>query len=455
MAGGTVRTSCRRSVCLLALALGIVFLPASVQGRDGGGIDLVELQGVIDPVSSRFLVRQVDEAAGRNSHLLIVRLDTPGGLDVSMREMVRKLLNSPVPVVVWVAPSGARAGSAGVFITYAAHVAAMSPGTNIGAAHPVDLTGGSEGVAAEKATNDAAAYLRSIARQRGRNVDWAEKAVRESASLEADEAVSQNVVDLIAADRKELLEKLHGRQVEVPGRRVTLSTRDRRVVTHEMPFLDQILHSVVRPEIAYFLLLLGFYGLLFELYSPGLGLGGVLGGVSLILAFYSLSVLPVSWAGLALILLGIALFAADLFVAGVGVLTVGGTVALVAGSLLLFSDAEPVLRLSPLTIAAATGLTLLFFVSLLAAALRARTSKPLSGPEAVVGMQGKARSTLSPAGQVMVKGAVWEAVSGSGPIPEGAAVRVLEVDGLRLIVEQAESPVAVVGNGEQRPAANG
>lgn len=423
---------------LLALAL-----PGHAASQEEAGTTaFIELSGPIDPVSARYLLRHIDRAAERGTHMVVVRLDTPGGLDISMREIVKKMLDSPVPIVVWVAPQGARAGSAGVFISYAAHVVAMAPGTNIGAAHPVNLGGEMDDVSAEKATNDAAAYIRAIARARGRNADWAEKAVRESASVEAEEAERIGVADFVAGRLDTLLANLDGRQVEVTGGTVRLQPDPRRITFFKMGLLERILHSVVRPEVAYMLLLLGFYGLIFELYNPGIGAAGVMGGIALVLAFYSLSILPVSWAGVALLVLAVVFFVADLHTSGLGIFTAGGILSLIAGSLLLFAGADPSLRLSWWAIAIAVAATLLFFVSVMTAAIRARRARPLSGAEGIVGTVGTARTDIAPDGQVMAKGTLWRARTLGAAIPKGSKVKVRGVSGLMLIVEPVEAEVA-------------
>lgn len=402
-------------------------------------VEYVEIEGVIDPVTSRYLLRKIDEATKEHSRAIIVRLDTPGGLDISMREIVSKILNAEVPVVVWVGPSGARAASAGVFITYAAHVAAMAPGTSIGAAHPVNLGEQPDEVTSAKVTNDAVAYIRSIARQRGRNADWAEEAVRESASLEAQKALEQKVIDLIAtAPTTDLLEGIQGATVEVAGEPMTIDTKGAQFRFHKMGLIERILHTAISPEVAYMLLLLGFYGLIFELYHPGVGAAGVLGGVSLILGFYALSVLPTSWAGVALLILSVAFFVADLHTAGLGVWTAGGTVALISGSLLLFSGGGELFSLSLWAIAGAVASSLLFFISIMTAAIKARLAKPISGSEGLVGTTGTARTDIAPDGQVMARGTLWKAKTVGVAIGQGSTVKILGVSGLVLMVEEAE-----------------
>jgi membrane-bound serine protease (ClpP class) len=404
-------------------------------------VEFIDVTGVIDPVTARFVERQIDRASEVDARLLIIRLDTPGGLDSSMREIVKSILNAPLPVVVWVAPPGARAASAGVFITYASHVAAMAPGTNLGAAHPVNLGGGeSDDVTTEKVTNDAVEYLTGIAKLRGRDVDFAENAVRESASMDSEKALAAGVVEIITPSLNQLLSELNGRSVELEGStEVTIRAEGAQVVFHKMSLLERLLHVVVNPEIAFFLIIFGFYGLIFELYNPGIGAAGILGGISLILGFYALSVLPTSWAALALILLGVAFFAIDLHTAGLGVFTIGGTVALIAGALLLFAGADPEFRIAWWAIAGVVVSTLLFFLGIMTAAIRARLAKPVSGAEGLIGTIAVARTDIAPEGQVFARGTLWRARTAGVAVGEGDKVKIIGVVGLTLMVEEAKA----------------
>lgn len=411
--------------------------PASSQS---GGVEFIDISGVIDPVTSRFVERQIDRAADAEAKLLIVRMDTPGGLDSSMREIVRELLNAPIPVAVWVAPPGARAASAGVFITYSAHIAAMAPGTNIGAAHPVNLGGETDDVTEQKVTNDAVEYIVGIAKLRGRDVGFAEDAVRESASLDAERAMESGVVEIVTPSLDQLLSEIDGRVVVVaPDREVEIDLEGAQVTFHKMSLLERLLHVVVTPEIAFLLLMIGFYGIIFELYNPGIGAAGVLGGVALILGFYALSVLPTSWAGVGLIVLAVAFFAIDLHTAGLGVFTVGGTVALIAGGLLLFAGADPEFRLAWWAIAGAVLVSLLFFVGVMTAAVRARMAKPVSGAEGLVGTIAEARTDIAPEGQVFARGTLWRARTAGVAVGKGDKVKILGVVGLTLMVEEAKA----------------
>ena len=401
-------------------------------------VDVADLDGVIDPTSASHLSEVIQRANQDGAEVVIVQVDTPGGLDVSMRDMVQEILRSPVPVVVWVGPQGARAASAGVFLVYASHVAAMAPGTNVGAAHPVDLGGGD---VEQKIVNDAAAYLRSLAEQRGRDPEFAEDAVKRSASITAAEAKERGVVELLAPSVPDLMIQLDGRTVLTDAGPRTLVTRSApgeevTIRFHEMGILRRILHAVTDPSVAYLLLVLGFWAIVFELSQPGLGIAGVAGAVSLILAFYSLAVLPVNIAALLLVLLGLVLFTIDVFVAGLGVFTVGGAIALAVGSFLLFAGVSPVIEVSPWLIGAVVLSSVLFFGFAMTVAMRVRRRQSITGQEALVGMTGETRADLNPEGHVWVKGAIWKARAVNGPIVKGRRVRVRRVDGLMLLVQE-------------------
>jgi membrane-bound serine protease (ClpP class) len=434
------------------LAVGCFAVAALILGTNGNGhhataqgdqpvVEVVDLQGVIDPTLAAYLQSKIEGAAESNSTVVIIQLDTPGGLDVSMRDMVRQIVRSEVPVVVWVGPPGARAASAGVFLVYASHVAAMSPGTNLGAAHPVDL--GNETVE-RKVVEDAAALLRSLAEQRGRDATFADQAVRESASLTEGEAFDRGVIDLdpqATASLTALLRELDEMTVTTAGGLRTLSTSggDVTIRFHEPGLLTRILHAITDPTIAYLLLILGFWAIVFELSQPGIGVAGLAGAVALIMSFYALAVLPVNVAGLLLILLGLAFFTIDVFTAGLGVWTVGGTLALLAGSVLLFGGAAPAIDVSPWVIGMVVAGSVLFFGFAMTVALRARKRVSVTGSEGMIGLPGEARSDLSPEGQAWVKGALWRARALNGPIPKGTRVRVRRIDGLLLIVQAEET----------------
>jgi membrane-bound serine protease (ClpP class) len=374
--------------------------------------------------------------------LVVIQLDTPGGLDTAMRAIVQAILNSDVPVAVFVAPAGARAASAGVFITMATHVAAMAPGTNIGAAHPVDLSQSEMSATMEdKVTNDAAAYIQAIAQERGRNADWAQEAVRQSASLTAKEALENQVVDLLADDLADLLTKLDGHQVTLKGNQVTLELAAAPVEERPMTWLQVIAHGIVDPNIAYILLSLGTIALIAEFYHPGAILPGVTGVICLILAFVALGSLPVNWGGIALIALAFIFFILDIKVAGFA-LSVAGAISFVLGSLLLFSPFRPSpptmprLSVSPWLLVAMTALLVGFFSFALTAALRAQRQTVLMSPQALVGATGVVVSDLDPQGVVQVRSETWTATADAEPVSAGETVEVIGTDGLRLRVRR-------------------
>jgi membrane-bound serine protease (ClpP class) len=444
--GGTMlrkgETRVDKRLALVGLSLVAAFLlsspPILAQHREH--VDVITVKGVIDPFTAQYVGRGLDIAQEDGAQCLIVQLDTPGGSDTPMRDIVQKMLNSSVPIVVYVAPAGARAGSAGVFITLAAHVAAMAPGTNIGAAHPVAMTGTEiTEILEEKTTSDAAAYARAIAEKRGRNAEWAEKAVRESASIIASEAVESQVVDLIADDLTDLLDKIDGREVSTAAGPVTLRTRGVPVRTIGMNFAEKFLHVIVDPNIAYLLLSIGTLALVAEFYHPGAILPGVTGAICLILAFVAFGSLPVNWGGVALIVLAVVLFLLDIKVAGF-MLSVGGAIAFVLGSLMLFSPFAPPsptmprLTVSWPLIVLMTATIASFFLFAVSAGLLAQRAKAATGTESMIGVTGIAASDLAPWGTVQARGELWSAVAEEGPIKKGEQIRVVSAKGVRLKV---------------------
>ncbi|MEW5744289.1 MAG: nodulation protein NfeD [Nitrospirota bacterium] len=406
---------------------------------------VLTIDGVINPVAAEYLESALKKAAARKGgpdavDALVVMLDTPGGLDSSMRSMVRAIVSSPVPVVVYVAPSGARAASAGVFITMAAHVAAMAPGTNIGAAHPVAVGEKMDKVMSDKATNDAAAYIRSIAAERGRNAEWAEEAVRKSVSITAAEAVEKNVVDLVAKDMPELLSAIDGRRVTTAKGQQVLRTAQAVTEPYEMGLRHKILDLISNPNVAYILMLLGFYGLFFELTNPGAIFPGVIGAISLILGFYAFQTLPVNYAGLLLILAGIVLFILEAAVTSYGMLTLGGVASLVLGSLMLFDSPFPFFKLSLWVVIPAALATALFFFATFRLAYRAFRNRPVTGAEGLVGAEGSARSDITAeGGMAFIHGELWSAFSDE-TVRKGEPVRVEAVKGLKLKVRRVRLP---------------
>lgn len=427
---------------ILPLAM-MLHTPNPVVGETTGGeVHLLNIDGVINPLTSQYLTRGLRQAAETQAEVVIVRLNTPGGLESSMRGMVAEMLNSQVPVVVFVAPSGARAASAGMFITIAAHVAAMSPGTNIGAAHPVGLGEQTDPVMTEKLVNDAAALARAIAATRNRNADWAERAVRESVSITAEEALEQGVIDLMASDLQGLLREIDGRQIATVTGEVTLQTAEARVSEIEMTLPERILQTIADPNIAYILYTIGLIGIIAELYSPGALFPGIIGAISLILAFFALGTLPVNWAGLLLIFLAVGLFVAELYTEGIGILAIGGLIAFVLGSLMLYtpltptSPAMPEVRVSPWLIGGMVAGIVGFFLIVLRSLWEARRAPVTTGPQVLVGRVGLAESDLQPAGTVRVDSEVWSAVAVGGDIPAGEQVQVVGVEGVTLRVKK-------------------
>lgn len=421
----------------MALALAVLgAAPAVVAEKPQ--VDVLTLEGAIQPISAEVVIQAIDRAERAKREALIIRLDTPGGLDASMRDIIKRILISEVPVVVYVAPSGGRAASAGTFIAMAAHVAAMSPGTSIGAATPVQAGGGDVGNAdlARKVKNDAASYIRSLAAQRGRNADWAEKAVREGGSLGETDALKMNVVDLIVRDVDELLRSIDGRKITVAGLTRTLHTKGAE--RHEVAptWRQKFLGRIIDPNIAYILFILGFYGLLFELSNPGAILPGVVGGICLLLAFLAFQALPVSMTGIFLIVFAMILFAVEVKVQSHGILAAGGVAALILGSLILLGGDVGVARVSLSLIATVVAATVAFFLFVIGAALRAQRRKPVTGIQGLLGERGTALSDLRPSGQVFVHGEYWDAEADE-PVDQGCTVVVAGVDGLLLRVKKA------------------
>lgn len=430
------------------LGAGLAFLLAILTvfpaAGQGGEVFVLTLDGVINPVTASYLARGIATAETAGAEALIVQLDTPGGLMDSTEQMVRAIANARVPVIVYVAPRGARAASAGVYITYASHVAAMAPDTRIGAATPVAYGEQGEPVSLPEAMQrkieqDALAALRSLAQERGRNLEWAERAVREAASATAREAVEQRIVEILAEDLSDLLRQLDGRVVALAsGNIVTLRTAHASVRFLPMRPLERFLLTITNPTVAYLLLSIGLLGLWIEFSQPGVSLPGVLGGVCVLLGLYALGTLPVNWAAVFLMLLAFIFFAFDIFASTHGVLTIGGLVSFIMGSLLLFQSPEPYLRVQPWAIALVAAIVLAVAVLIVRAAVRGQRRPVVSGPEALIGMVGEARQDLDPEGLVFVDGALWRARSVAGRIEAGRAVEVVRIEGLLLHVRPHE-----------------
>lgn len=425
----------RGAVAGLGLLLLVAAAPVQAAAQ---GVATVQIEGVISPVTLRLVEMALARAQADKAQALVIQLDTPGGLERSMRAICQRLLNAEIPVIVWVGPTGARAASAGVFITLAAHVAAMAPATNIGAAHPVAVGGGVDKESMRKIENDAAAFVRTIATERGRDADWAEKAVRQSVSITEREALKRKVIDVVADSIPDLLTKIDGRTVKTSKGTVTLATKSAVTKPIEIGLRDRFLNVITDPNVAYVLMMLGTLGLLFELSNPGAILPGVVGGIALILAFFAFQSLPINFAGMLLILFAIVLFIAEVKVVSHGVLAIGGVVAMALGSLMLYDEPEAGFRVSWYVIIPTVAVTAGIFLFALTAGVRALSRRPQLGAEALVGATGTAYGPLAGEGQIKLQGEIWRAVT-DRPIPDGMPVRVVGVDGLTLRVVGTEA----------------
>jgi len=401
---------------------------------------IVRVEDAIGPASSWFMVRSIAQAEKNDAECVVFELDTPGGEMESMRKIIKTIMASKVPVVIFVAPQGSRAASAGAFITLSAHVAAMSPGTSIGAAHPVSIgTGGQmDSTMSGKVTNDAAAYIRSIAEKRGRNIAWADSAVRRSVSLSETEALKRKVIDLIAGDTEALLDSLDGRRVALDGDTVVLHTKSAERVPVEMNWRDKILSIISNPNIAYILFMAGLLGLYFEFSNPGVIFPGVVGAISLILAFFSFQTLPVNYAGMLLIILAIVLFILDVKIASHGILSIGGIIAMFLGSVMLFQSPDPAMKVSLQVIIPVVLVTAAFFIIGVWLSIKTLRTRPVSGDKGLLGREGDARTVVNKdGGSVFVDGTHWNAWS-EAEIAQGAKIKVVEVKGMKLKVIKSE-----------------
>ncbi len=422
---------------VLFTILALVLLSLSSSFAQNEMAKVLTVESAITPVSAEYIIKAIEQAELENAECIIIQLDTPGGLMTSMENIVKKILGSQVPVIVYVAPSGATAGSAGVFITMSAHIAAMAPATNIGAAHPVSLGSpvDTASVMEEKITNNAAAYARSIAEKRDKNADWAEKAVRESVSITSNEALEIGVIDLIVPTVDSLLSAIDGREIEVVLGTKTLKTKEAKIEEIELGLRYRILSLIVDPNIAYILMMLGMAGVMLELYNPGSIFPGVIGGISLILAFYAMQTLPVNYAGLLLMILAVVLFILEVKVTSFGMLTVGGIVALTLGSVMLFESPEAIMHVSWKVIIPTVMLTALLFSIVIGLAIKAQKRRPFIGNEALIGEAGVAQTRIRKEGQILLHGEIWKATS-EDTIKKGDSVKVISVKNLEVKVEK-------------------
>ena len=415
---------------LLPGLLGILLAVVPVTA---GHVDVITVDGPITPVTAKIIEDAIRRAERQQAEALIIQMDTPGGLMEATWKIDKAILASEVPVVVYITPSGGRAASAGVYISYAAHAVAMAPSTHIGAAHPVTMGGqDSSKTVMEKATNDAAAHIRGLAEKRGRNAVWAEEAVRQSVSITEREALEKHVIDLVATDLADLLARLDGKTVRVGERDEVLDTRDARVRSYAMGWRYRLLDKISDPNIAYIFMILGIYGIFFELSNPGAVLPGIVGGIFIILAFFAFQVLTINAAGLMLIFLALLFFILEVKVNSYGLLTIGGIVSMFLGSVMLFNT--PAMRVSIGLVLSAVLATAAFFVLALGLAYRAHQRKPTTGKRGLLGEFGEAISTIDPEGKVSVHGEIWKAVS-SEKIKRGEKVEVIGVEGMTLRVK--------------------
>jgi membrane-bound serine protease (ClpP class) len=415
----------------------LTILPLQAYARDR--VVVVKIDGAINPIVAEFVSNEIESANSHQESLIVIEMDTPGGLDTSMRQIIKAIQGSRVPVATYVSPSGSRAASAGTFITIASHIAAMAPGTNIGAAHPVNLMGGGgdgkDKTMEHKVVNDAAAYIRALAEKRGRNAHWAEMAVVKSVSISAEEAKKLAVIDLVAGNLDALLLAIDGREIKLDsGTTVSLQTKGKPILYREMSKRQKILDIISNPNVAYILMMMGMIGIYFELSNPGLILPGVIGGISIILALFAMQALPINYAGLMLIVLGVIMFIAEINVMSYGLLSVGGAISVFLGSLMLMDTDDPAMQISRMILYPTLFFSIAVSLGILYMATRSRGRKVITGMEGMIGETGIAKTELNPTGSVTVHGEIWTAEC-EGQIAEGTPVTVKSIHGLTITVE--------------------
>ena len=397
----------------------------------------IKIDGPINPVTASYIHRGIEKGITEHATCILIHLNTPGGLVKSTRNIVSDILESRIPIIVYVSPAGAHAGSAGVFITMAADIAVMAPGTNIGAAHPVTMQGATDSIMNDKATNDAAAFIRTIAEFRKRNLDWAEDAVRQSVAITATEALQKHIIDLIVPSDRDLLNQVDGKMILRDSISLPLHTRGAEIQNLEMGFVEKMLNIVSEPDVAYILLMLGFMGMLFEFFNPGAIFPGIIGFISLVLAFYALNTLPLNYAGLALIFFGVLLLLLEIKIVSHGMLAIGGIAALLIGSLMLIKPDSglEVVRISRVLIISTVVIMSAFFLFVIGMGLKAQRSKQFTGIKSMIGEAAEAIELINPSGRVLFKGEIWNAISLSGTINAGDRVHVKEIKNLTLYIE--------------------
>lgn len=437
-------TKFHNPIFFITLTVLLIFLlyPGRTALSQPKDVYIIKIKGdTINPVTADYIIKSINLTAADNAECLIIELDTPGGLLTSTRTIVKEILSSEVPVIVYVYPGGSRAGSAGVFITYASHIAAMAPSTNIGAAHPVELGGQGPSYFSkkedEKILQDTVAFIKALALERDRNEEWAEKSVSMSSSITEVEALEQDVIDIIAEDERDLLKRLDGMTVSIRGVTRTLKTNNSLIRYIDMDFRQRFLNTLANPNIAYILLLLGFYGLLYELTNPGIGFPGIAGAICIILAFFAMQTLPTNYAGLALIILAVLLFIAEVNAPGLGLLTLGGIICMMLGSLILFESPYRIMRVSFMLAASFSLATAFITIFLIGSVIKSRKARVISGKEGLIGEVGCADTDIAAgsAGKISVHGEIWNATS-AVTIKKGERVKVLKVEGMELVVEK-------------------